>query len=328
LTKVYKCFALETGYWRLGTDYVQKIIDNVRGNIENGDFVTVSEKAISTASGNILDESKICPTRLARFIASFWMRYVWGYLLGVFCRLRKKTITRLRSYPVVEGSMHKQAALEHSGFWQSLMYGSEGGIDGSNLPYSYVSLPLKNARRIAERIRERLAKELGTDVNVMILDTDKTYSFRNFYFTPRPKPIEGIHSCKGLAAYLTGRFLKLRRRATPIAVVGCKIGVEEALEIAELANRARGFGAGRNVWDMAEAFGVPLTSVTWEMLDRVEHKPIVIVRRVWNPNKTKIKSLVSLSNPWMEKQNGVCCGADENIFRTPFRRSGRRLQKD
>jgi len=72
----------------------------------------------------------------------------------------------------------------------------------------------------------------------------------------------------------------LKRRATPIALVGSKTSVEEALEIAELANRARGFGAGRNVWDMAEAFGVSLTNVTWDMLDRVEHKPIVIVRRV------------------------------------------------
>jgi len=280
LTQAYKYLALETGYWPPGTDYVQKIIDNVKAKIENGDFVTISEKAISTASGNILDESRVRPSKLAHFIAKYWMRYVWGYPLGVFCHLRKKTIARLRSYPVAEGGAHKQVSLEHAGFWQTLMHGSEGGIDGSNLPYSYVSLPLKNARRIAHRIRDRLAKELGTEVNVMILDTDKTYSFRDFHFTPRPKPINGIHPCNGLAAYLTGRFLKLRRRATPIAVVGCKIRVEEALEIAELANRARGFGAGRNVWDMAEAFGVSLTNVTWDMLDRVEHKPIVIVRRV------------------------------------------------
>jgi F420-0:gamma-glutamyl ligase-like protein len=280
LTKVYKCFTRKTSYWRPGTDYMQKIIDNVREKIENGDFVTISEKAISTASGNILDENKVHPSKLAHFIAKYWMRYAWGYLLGVFCRLRKKTITHLRSYPVVEGGAHKQLALEHAGFWQALMYGSEGGIDGSNLPYSYVSLPLKNARYIAERIRERLEKELGTTVNVMILDTDKTFSFRNFHFTPRPKPIDGIHSCNGIAAYLTGRFLELKRRATPIAVAGCKISVEKALEIAELANRARGFGAGRNVWDMAEAFSVSLTSVTWNMLDRVEHKPILIVRKM------------------------------------------------
>jgi F420-0:gamma-glutamyl ligase-like protein len=160
------------------------------------------------------------------------------------------------------------------------MYGSEGGIDGSNLPYSYVSLPLKKAHKIAERVRQQLTAEFGKNVKVMILDTDKTYSFRNFHFTPRPQPIEGIRSCGGFIPYSIGRFLKLKRRATPIALVGAKMSVEEALEIAELANHARGFGAGRNVWDMAEAFKVSLTNVTWDMLDRVEHKPIVIVRLV------------------------------------------------
>jgi F420-0:gamma-glutamyl ligase-like protein len=280
LTKVYKRLALETDYWRPGTDYVQKIADKVKGKIENGDFVTISEKAISTSSGSILDESKVRPSRLAHFVAKYWMRLAWGYPLGVFCRLRRKTIARLRSYPVVEGAAHKQVALEQAGFSQALLHGSEGGIDGSNLPYSYVSLPLKNAREIAEKIHEQLAKALDKDVNVMILDTDKTYSFRNFHFTPRPKPIDGIHSCNGLLAYLIGRFLKLKRRATPIALAGLSISVEEALKIAELANRARGFGAGRNVWDMADAFHVALTNVTWDMLDRVEHKPIVIVRRV------------------------------------------------
>jgi len=280
LTKAYKCLALKTGYWRPGTDYIEKIIEHVKGKVEKGDFVTISEKAISTASGNILDESKVRPSKLAYFIAKYWMRYAWGYFLGVFCRLRRKTIARLRSYPAVEGGAHKQVALEQAGFWQTLMYGSEGGIDGSNLPYSYVSLPLKNAGQIAQRIRERLVKELGASVCVMILDTDKTYSFRNFHFTPRPSPVAGIQSCNGILAYMMGRFLKLRRRATPIAVVGCQISVEEALEIAELANRARGFGAGRNVWDMAEALGVSLTNVTWDMLDKVEHKPIVIVKRV------------------------------------------------
>jgi len=280
LTKVYRCLSVETGYWRPGTDCVKKIVDNIRGKIENEDLVTISEKAISTASDNILDESEIRPSKLAYFIAKYWMRCAWGYLLGVFCHLRKKTIMRLRSYPVLEGAVHKHVALKHAGFWQTLMYGSEGGIDGSNLPYSYVSLPLKNAQRLAERIREQIGKKLGLNVGVMILDTDKTYSFRSFHFTPRPKPIDGIHSCNGFAAYLIGRFLKLKRRATPIALVGCKIDVEEALEIADFANRARGFGAGRNVWDMAEAFGVSITNVTWDMLDRVEHKPIVIVRRL------------------------------------------------
>jgi F420-0:gamma-glutamyl ligase-like protein len=279
--KGYKFLVLKTGYWRPGTDYVQRVVDSVKGKLRDGDFVTISEKAVSTASGNILDESRVNPSLLASFIAKYWMRWVWGYFLGVVCHLRRETVQRLRAYPVREGGAHKQVALSRAGFCQALMHGSEGGIDGSNLAFSFVSLPLKDSQQTARRIRERLKRELSRDVSVMILDTDKTYSFRNFHFTPRPRPVEGIHSCGGFVSYLVGRFLKLRRRATPIASVGSRaLSVEEALRIAELANRARGFGAGRNVWDMAETFGVAVTDVTWDMLDRVEHKPIVLVRRV------------------------------------------------
>jgi len=159
------------------------------------------------------------------------------------------------------------------------MLGSEGGIDASNLPYFYVSLPLRNAQQTAERIRERIKSELGKNVVVMIVDTDKTYSLRGFHFTPRPNPIKGIHSRGGFLAYIFGRFFKMKRRATPTAVAGSKILVEEALEIADIANKARRFGAGRTVWDMAQTFKVSLGGVTWDMLEKVEHRPVVIIKR-------------------------------------------------
>jgi F420-0:gamma-glutamyl ligase-like protein len=55
--------------------------------------------------------------------------------------------------------------------------------------------------------------------------------------------------------------------------------VAEALAVADAADRARGYGAGRTVWDMSKRFGVDFTEVTWEMLDRVQHYPIVLVRK-------------------------------------------------
>jgi len=79
---------------------------------------------------------------------------------------------------------------------------------------------------------------------------------------------------------LLHRILKLKKRATPIAVAGRPISAEEALTIAENANRVRGYGAGRTVWEMAEKFKVDLAEVSWEMLEKIEHKPIVIVRKV------------------------------------------------
>lgn len=278
LTNVYQTTAIVTPYWRPGENYIKQIMNALKGKIKNGDIVTISEKAISTSSGNIIDENTVKAGSFARFLAEYWMHYIWGYVLGSVCHLRKKTIHRFKTYPISEGSKHKQLALEQSGFLQALMHGSEGGIDGSNLPYSYISLPLKNAYQIAAQIHQHVKDELHTDVTVMIIDTDKTYSFRNFHFTPRSNAIKGIQSNGGFLSYVAGRLVKLQQRSTPVAASSSKIGVQEVLDIAETANKARGFGAGRNVWDMAETFNVSLTEVTWEMLEKVEHKPIVIVR--------------------------------------------------
>jgi len=276
----YRAYAITTKYWRPGEDYIKQIIKNIEGKVSDGDFIVVSEKAIATATGNIIDESKITPSLNAKIIAKIWMPLVWGYLLGPICHLRRKLIQQLRSYPGDAGSRHKQVALEYAGSLQALMFGSEGAIDGTNLPYAYVCLPLKNAQAIAEEICRKVFEALGKRVCVIIADTDKTYSFRNFHFTSRPKPIKEIKSIGGFIAYVAGRMLKLKRRATPIAVAGHSISAEEALTIAEIANRARGYGAGRTVWEMAEKFRVGLTEVSWEMLEKVEHKPIVMVRKV------------------------------------------------
>jgi F420-0:gamma-glutamyl ligase-like protein len=274
----HKTVTVATGYWRPGEDYLQRIVDSIQNQIQDGDIVTVSEKAISTALGNLADESNIEPGIIASFLAKYWMRLVWGYLLGPLSRLRNITIQHLRSYPLEEGSAHKQLALEQTGFLEALMFGSEGGIDASNLPYSYVSLPLKNAPEIAQKIRAFIKAKLDKSVIVIIVDTDRTYSLRTFHFTPRPKPIQGIRSLGGFLSYVIGRFFKMRHRATPLAVVGSQMRAEAALKIAEIANRARGFGAGRTVWDMAERFSVDVTEVTWDMLDELDHKPVVIVK--------------------------------------------------
>jgi F420-0:gamma-glutamyl ligase-like protein len=276
----YKAISVSTRYWKPNEDYVTNIIEAATDKLKDGDIVTVSEKAISTASGNIVDESEIKPSLTARFLAKYWTRIVWAYALGPMCHLRDETIQRLRNYPVREGARHKQVALQYAGFLQALMHGSEGGIDGSNLPYSYVSLALKDASRIAEKIRTAIEQKLGSNVTVLIVDTDKTFSLNSFHFNPRSVSLKRIHGDSGVFAYVAGHSLKLKKRATPIAVSGRDLTAEEALDIATIANKTRGFGAGRTVWEMAEKFGVSLTQTSWEMLSKIDHKPIVIVRRV------------------------------------------------
>ena len=90
--------------------------------------------------------------------------------------------------------------------------------------------------------------------------------------------MKGIFPVGGFLAYVIGRSFKLKKRATPVALSGPKLSTENAIEIAKIANRTRGAGAGRTVWDMAKNFNVSLTGVTWEMLEQTEHRPVVLIR--------------------------------------------------
>jgi F420-0:gamma-glutamyl ligase-like protein len=274
----YQALAVTTRYWKPGTNWLAETVHAVDGKVQDGDFVVVSEKALSTARNRIVDENIFSPSRNAKFLAKVWMRLKWGYMLGALCNFGERLMQRLRQYPLEEGSRHKQVALEYAGLLQALMFGSEGGIDGSNLPYSYVSLPLVDSEALAEQIRQAIWKRLAKHVAVIIADTDKTYTFRNFHFTPRPNPMKGIQSHGAVFAYVAGRVLKLRKRPTPLAVAGLKLQAEEALKIANIADHARGPGSGATVWDMAARFQVSATGVSWDMLANVKHKPIVIVR--------------------------------------------------
>ncbi len=275
----YSALPIATGFWKPHDDFLAGIVEALAGKVNDGDFVVVSEKAISTALGHIVDESKITPSATARFLAGFWMRTIWGYPLGILCHFGQRLLFRLRNYPVDTGRQHKQVALQYAGLGQALMFGSEGAIDGSNLPYAFVSLPLTDASKVAGQIRQHIFSKLKKRVCVVIVDTDKTYKLGNFYFTPRPNPLKGIHSFGATATYVLAKALKLKKSSTPLAVDGCKLLAGEALKIANIADRARGAGSGATVWDMAARFRVDVDEVSWAMLGAIKHKPIVIVRR-------------------------------------------------
>jgi len=269
--------AVKTKYWRPGDNYRKIILDSLSGQLRNGDIVAVSEKALAVARGRLVDEFKARPGMLARILTVFWMRTAWGRLLGRLCHMKKSNIVRLRAYPLLEGAKHKQVSLEHVGFLQSLRSFSEGGIDTTNLPYSLASLPLESPKRLAEEIRGIIADELNKKVAVVIVDSDKAYSCCGVHFASRATDIRGIVEI-GFFAYLIGRVFRWKARSTPLAWTGSDVSAGYALRVAGLANKARGHGAGRTAWEMAARFGVGLTEVDWRMLERVEHKPIVILR--------------------------------------------------
>ena len=275
-----KAIRVRTRYWRPGTDHIREIVTAVSGLVDNGDIVTVSEKAISTASGLLIDESKVRAGRLAKLLAMVWMRKIWGGPLGRLAKLRKKTIERLRNYPCAAGAAHKQTALRCVGLLQALRHYSEGGIDASNLPYALVSLALGESAKEAARIREALEMETGRKLSVMIVDGDTTYSWRNLHLAPRRVGVPGLVHFGGFLTFVVGRMLGFRARSTPLALAGEPLNPDWALTLANVAHRVQGHGTGRTVWDMAERLGTSLTGVTWEMLDGVEHAPIVILRRL------------------------------------------------
>ncbi len=281
MTKYY-ALPVTTKYWKPGDNYLKCVFEAVEKRLASGDFVVFSEKALSIAIGNIIDESSASPSFNARLISRLWMRIVWGYFLGVLCHLGLRLRRRLREYPLESGSRHKQIALQEAGLLQALMWGSEGAIDGSNLPFSYASLPLNKPNEMAELICKQILLKLKKRVFVIIADTDKTYAFRNFYFTPHPNPMIGIRSLGGVTAYIIGRFFKFRKRPTPIAVAGGLLQAKEALTIVNIADRARGSGSGATVWDMAARFNAATTGISWNMLSKVKHRPIVIVRKTLN----------------------------------------------
>jgi len=275
----YVTVVIPTSYWKPRHNYPMTISRAVGGKLRVGDIVVLSEKAISVAKGRLVDEAQIKPSTTAKALARFWMRFFWGYLLAPVCHLSRLTTSRLRSYPLRQGAAHKQLALNYASFLQALRHGSEGGIDVSNIPYSYASLPLEHPKKVAEKILEVLRKDNPIEITILIVDSDKTYTWRKIHISPRSTAVRGILSLS-ILAYVLGRALRLRPRSTPIAMAGKPLSVEEALRAAALANRARGSGSGRTAWDMAEKFGVSLTEVTWEFLTKIKHRPIVIVRRI------------------------------------------------
>jgi len=273
-----KAIRVRTKYWRPGTDHVKEIVQAVGDRVEDGDIVSVSEKAIATARGLLLDEAGIEPGKLAQFLAGTWTRRFWGGPLGRLTGLRGRTIERLQSFPIEEGSAHKQCVLRHVGLLQALRHYSEGGIDASNLPYALVSLPLDEPGVEAAKIRRALEAETGRRLSVMIVDGDATYSWRNLHLAPRRVEVPGFVHAGGFLVFVFGRVLGLKPRPTPVALSGEPLNPDRALWLAKVAHRVSGPGAGRTVWGMSERLGTGLTGVTWEMLEAFEHAPIVILR--------------------------------------------------
>ncbi|MEM4461280.1 MAG: coenzyme F420-0:L-glutamate ligase [Candidatus Bathyarchaeia archaeon] len=276
----FKVKVFESCYWMPGYDFETEIASRVSRYARSGDYLVISEKAIATALGYLIDESKIEPSLSAKILAKVWVPIFWGYLLGILCGLRYTTLNKLRMYPYIDGARHKEAAIRYIGPVAALKHFSEGGLDVNNLPYSYASIPLPRCRacEIASRIRMRIADRCGSDITVVVVDSDHTFSWRSIHISSRPS-IDGIVNLSTLG-FIIGASLRWKARPTPIAVSGSYGSLEEVLEVCKIADKAMGYGLGRDIWDTSSRIGVQPTSLTWSILNKYRHKPYALVRRI------------------------------------------------
>ncbi len=271
---------VKTKYWKPKEPFLLYICKKLKNRVSSGDIIVFSEKALSTALNNIYDESAIRPSIIHKLAAFLIMKVLWGLILGKIAKLKQETIKWIKEAPINEVSAHKALTLRIGGLLQVLKPSSEAGVDTSNVPYTYVSLPLVKCS-IAETLRRALQKCLGKNVSVMIVDSDRVYVHKrlNLALASRITCVRGLRNY-GVLSYFLGRTFRdfFYPRATPVMYSGVKIDLRLLLEVAEVADKVRGVGAGRTVFEMARRFGVGVGEVTWEMLSSIPHYPIVVVK--------------------------------------------------
>ena len=269
----YIVIPIETGYIK-PNENLNSIINPAKEIMEDGDYLVIAETPVSVSQGRLVDESRYSPSLKAKFLTTFWSKYLWGYVFGPILGIKKRTIKNLRRLPK-ETYAHKEVVLQLYGLKHALKPASEAGIDLSNAPGSCVSLLPENPQKVAKQLKA----EIGKNVCVMIIDTDATYKKNGKYFTGLPIAIDGIEANKGVIGYVKGQ-LGENMGSTPL---GCSenISVEEGLKIANIAEDYQKSLATEmsTIHSVKSVLGTDESSVTIEALDSITHTPAVIIRK-------------------------------------------------
>jgi F420-0:gamma-glutamyl ligase-like protein len=280
----YVAIPLKSEIWRPKTDFKDKIVEMVKDVVADGDYVVVSEKALSAALGRLYDESSIESDLFSRFMTYLTTRILWGSLLGPVCKLSPETLCLLKRYPLTDGARHKKLALRLGGPLQALKPTSEAGIDTTNVPGYLVSLPLEKPFEVAREIRKHIAERLKVNVRVVIADSDKCYRLKpipKLILTSRETRLPSSANLGFLSFLLARAFNRLfSPYATPLGFSPQDVDLDELLIVSELADRARGPGAGRTILEVEKKLGVKATEITWETLNSLPHYPVVVVKKV------------------------------------------------
>lgn len=269
-------------YWYPGVDVAREIVVKYKGYLFEKSIVAVSEKAISVALGNIYDENLIKPDPISRYFTKIIDLHLWGRVLHGLFRHSREFIEIIRETPLDYLTSHKKLSIKHGSLIHFMKPYSEAGIDTTNLPYHYVSLPLKKADKIARDLREDIARSINKDVYVLILDSDRTFKPRyvsNLAFSTRPSCVDGIIDLGGLG-YILGRLFprSFVEYPTPIAYSGEWFGLPQILKISRIADMSMGYGLGRTAIEMLKNLGKrSFNEIKWTDMNKIRHYPVLVV---------------------------------------------------
>lgn len=280
--KSHKVIPIETHYIK-PNESIDFMIDNVCKLCNDGDYLVIAETPISVSQGRLVDEAEYTPSLKAKFLATYWSKYLWGYALGPILGIKKRTIKNLKKLPN-ETKRHKEVILELYGWKHALKPASEAGVDLSNAPGTYVSLLPENPEKVAKEIHNYIKNKENKDVTVLIIDTDATYKRKGKYFTGLPIAIPGIEANKGVFGYTLGQ-LSENVGSTPL---GCsrEISVEEGIKIANIAEDYQrelptAMATIHSAKEVLKNSNVNSegNEISVESLDSITHTPAVIVRK-------------------------------------------------
>ena len=276
--KGYKVIPIETHYIK-PNESIDFMIEDISKLANEGDYLVIAETPISVSQGRLVDEADYTPSLKATFLATYWSKYLWGYVLGPILGIKERTIKNLRKLPE-ESKRHKEVVLQLYGWKHALKPASEAGIDLSNAPGTCVSLLPENPEKVAKEITEDIKNKTNNTITTLIIDTDATYRRGNKYFTGLPIAIPGIEADKGVFGYTLGQ-LSENLGSTPL---GCsrEIAVDEAIEIANVSEDYQKSlsTAMETIYSVKDVLDSDTHEVTVESLDSIIHTPAVLIRKI------------------------------------------------
>ena len=276
--KGYMVIPIETHYIK-PNESIDFMIEDISKLANEGDYLVIAETPISVSQGRLVDEADYTPSLKATFLATYWSKYFWGYVLGPILGIKERTIRNLRKLPE-ESKRHKEVVLQLYGWKHALKPASEAGIDLSNAPGTCVSLLPENPEKVAKEISEDIKNKTNNAITTLIIDTDATYRRGNKYFTGLPIAIPGIEADKGVLGYTLGQ-LSENLGSTPL---GCsrEIDVDEAIEIANVAEDYQKSlsTAMETIYSVKDVLDSDTHEVTVESLDSIIHTPAVLIRKM------------------------------------------------